>query len=274
MRIYKPISQSFKFILLLFALSVFVFGQNSFDKNEDDNDIKKAEAVISKAINKLGGEKYLKVQNSVGEGKFSLLKGGQIVSFQSFTDIMVYPGKERTDFIERGSKSVQVNNADSGWFYDESLEKFDDQNEIQINNFKRSYRSHYNYLLRGEWKGNAELIYVGTRQASLGKRNDVLKLIFKDEFEVEYEFSDEGLPMKTVYSRLNAEKAQVKEETRFAQYIFENGIFSPYVLDHYKDDEHIFRVNYQSMDYNKRISDEIFIKPNDPKKLRKKLKFD
>ncbi len=239
----------------------------------ENNNLAEAEAVIKKAVNKLGGEKYLNIKNSVGEGKFSLLKAGRIISFQAFTDIIVYPEKERTDFIERGAKTVQVNTGEKGWFYDEMLEKFDDQNKIQINSFKRSFRSHYNYLLRGSWKGKADLSYVGKRPASLGKRNDVLKLTFEDGFEVEFEFSDEGLPMKSTYTVMNSENLPVTEENRFAQFILENGILAPFVIDHFTNDEHTFRVNYQSMDYNKSISDEIFVKPDDPKKLRKKLKF-
>lgn len=244
------------------------------DSNKS-KEYEKAEAVIAKAIQKLGGEKYQNVQNSVGEGKLSLLNGGRIVSYQSFTDVMIYPNKERTDFSQGGSKSVQVNIGEKGWYYDESLEKFADQNEIQIDNFKQSLRSHYNYLLRGDWEGNATMTYQGRRPASLGKRNDVIRLTFEDGFEVEFEFSDEGLPMKTLYTTYktkDTEKIPVKEENRYAQYVYENGIYTPYVIDHFIDDKQAFRVNYKSMNYNKRISDEIFAKPEDPKKL-KKLKF-
>lgn len=269
----NSISQFLKLFVLVIFSSVISFAQNNFEQKTDNADVKKAEAVIKKAIEKLGGDTYLNVKNSVGEGKFSLMKDGKIVSFQSFTDIIVYPASERTDFMERGAKSVQVNMGENGWFYDELLEKFADQTERQIENFQRSFRSHYNYLLRGDWKGNAELSYIGKRQASLGKRNDVLKLTFEDDFEIEYEFSDEGLPMKTIYTVMNAEKLPVKEETRFAQYIFENGVLAPFVVDHFTNDVQIFRVNYQSMNYNKNISNEIFIKPDNPKKLQKKLKF-
>ncbi len=273
MKSNKLFAQLLKLSFSVIILSIISFGQNNFDKKDDKAEFEKAAAVVAKAVKKLGGEKYLNVQNSVGEGRLSLLKGGQIYSFQSFTDVIVYPNKERTDFIEGGAKTVLVNSGENAWFYDESLVKFADQSETQINNFQESLRSHYNYLLRGDWKGNAELSYAGRRPASLGKRNDVLKLTFKDNFAVEYEFSDEGLPMKTLYTKLNSEKLPVVEENRYAQFILENGIFSPFIIDHYINENHTFRVGYQSMEYNKRISDEIFTKPDDPKKLRKKLKL-
>lgn len=267
------ISHFFKITLLITILSTLGLGQSNFNKETKEEKLKKAGEIIEKAVTKLGGGTYRNVKNSVGQGKFSVLKGGQIVSHSKFIDVMVFPHTERTDFVEQGSKTVQTNSGENGWFFDESIDKFADQNEIQINNFKRSLRSHYNYLLRGDWKGNAKLSYVGRRRASLGKRNDVLKLTFPDGFEVEFEFSAEGLPMKTVYTRKNADNKPVTEENRYAQFIFEGGIFTPFIVDHFTDEKHVFRVNYTSMNYNKRISPEIFVKPANSKKLRKKLKL-
>jgi len=261
----------FLVIALLTSFSVSVSSQNSFDEPIDKT--AKAKTIITKTVKKLGGEKYLKVKTSVGEGRFSLLKDGQIVSFSSFVDVIVFPNKERTDFTEQGSKTVQVNAGGKGWMYQEHLEKFSDQKESQIENFKRSLRSHYDYLLRGKWKDEAKLTYEGKIPASLGKRNEVLKLTFKDGFWIKYEFSDEGLPMKTYYERTDSNDKIIVEENRYAQFLDEQGILTPFVVDHYTGENHSFRVNYQSMRYNRTISNSIFEKPSNPKKLRKKLKI-
>lgn len=271
MKNINSLKMHFFALLAVFCISVTVLSQNNFDKPE--NKTAKAESVINKAIKKLGGERYLKVKTSVGEGRFSLLKDGQIISFSSFVDVIVDPDKERTDFTERGSKTVQVNANGKGWMYQEHLEKFSDQGKTQLENFVRSMRSHYNYLLRGKWKGEAKLSYEGRRPASLGKRNDVLKLTFGNGFWIEYEFSEEGLPMKTKYERTNSDDKIIVEENRYAQFLDEQGVLTPFVVDHYTDDKHSFRANYKSMIYNKNIPDKIFIKPGNPKKLRKKLKL-
>ena len=157
--------------------------------------------------------------------------------------------------------------------YQEHLEKFSDQKERQLENFKRSLRSHYDYLLRGRWKDEAKLSYEGRIPASLGKRNDVLKLTFKDGFWVKYEFSDEGLPMKTKYERTNSDGKIIVEENRYAQFLDEQGILTPFVVDHYTGEKHSFRANYQSMRYDRTIPNSIFEKPQIQKKLRKKLKI-
>ncbi|MCO6510511.1 MAG: hypothetical protein J5I65_06925 [Aridibacter famidurans] len=238
-----------------------------------DPQTEKAEAVIAKAVAKLGGQAYLNAQNSVGEGNLSLLQEGRIGAYMTFIDVIVFPDRERTDFDERGSKTVQVNTGDTGWIYEEHLERFGEQTESQIEGFKRAIRTHFDTLLRGGWKGEAELSYVGRRPSTLGKRNDVLKLEFEDGFVVEYEFDDEGLPMKTVYTTAGPDDTVLTEENRYGRYITSGGILYPSVVDRYTNDVHIFRATYESMEFNKRIPDEIFVKPDDPKKLRKKLKL-
>ena len=69
----------------------------------------KAEAVLKKAVQKLGGEKYLNVQTQIGRGKFTILRDGKVFSFQSFIDVIVYPDRERTEFRGGGSRSIQTN---------------------------------------------------------------------------------------------------------------------------------------------------------------------
>lgn len=233
----------------------------------------KAEAVIAKAVAKLGGQAYLNARNSVGEGNLSLLQEGRIGAYMTFIDVIVFPDRERTDFDERGSKTVQVNTGDTGWIYEEHLEKFGDQTETQIEGFNRAIRTHFDHLLRGVWKGNAELSYVGRRPSTLGKRNDVVRLDFEDGFWAEYEFDEEGLPMKTIFATAGPDDTLLTEENRYGRYITSGGILYPSVVDRYTNDVHIYRATYESMEFNKRIPDEIFVKPDDPKKLRKKLKL-
>src|SRR5215204_6068555 len=66
----------------------------------------KAEAILKKAVQVMGGDSYLKVKTQIGRGKFSLMREGMTSSFQSFTDVIVYPDKERTEFKALGTKTV------------------------------------------------------------------------------------------------------------------------------------------------------------------------
>lgn len=243
--------------------------QNTAQTKTDE----KAETVLKKAVEKLGGEKYLQVKSIVGRGKFSLLQDKATVSYQSFTDVIVYPDKERTEFKQGGAKTVQTNAGEAGWIYDGAAETLNVQTKEQIEGFKRSIRVSLDNLLRGHWRGKANLSYAGKRPAGLGKRSDVVKLTFDDGFAVEFEFSDEYLPIKAIYNRTTADKEEVKEEDRYAQFVDVSGVKTPFIVDHFSNNSQTSRVNYESIEFNKNISDSIFAKPNSPKELKKDLKL-
>lgn len=244
----------------------------TFPKSFQETD-EKAEAILNKAVQTLGGEKYLKAKSLVGEGKFSIMRDGAVVSFQNFVDVIVFPNKERTEFKFNGVKNVQTNAGDEGWIFDGAANVINVQNETQINDFKRGMSVSLDNLLRGHWRGKAELSYVGRREATLGKRNDVVKLTYADGFEVEFEFSDEGLPVKAIYKRTNPDGEESKEEDRYAQFVDVNGIKAPFIIDHFSGGVQTSRINYITVEYNKSISDSIFTKPSNPKELKKDLKL-
>lgn len=234
----------------------------------------RAEAVIQKAIQNLGGEKYLNVKTQIGRGKFSVIRDNAVASFQTFTDVIVYPQKQRTDFKGGGSRSVQTNVGDTGWVFDGDQELVKVQNEKQIASFKRGIRTSLDYLLRGYWRGEGDIKYVGKRPATLGKRNEVIKLVYKDGLEVEFEFAaDDGLPQKGIYKHLNADNEEIKEEDRYAQFIDVDGIKTPFIVDRFTNGTQSSRINYQAVEFNKSVPDSIFAKPASAKEMKKDLKF-
>ncbi len=112
------------------------------------------------------------------------------------------------------------------------------------------------------------------REATLGKRNDVVKLTYKDGLVVEFEFAaDDGVPQKAVYKRLNADNEEIKEEDRYAQFLDFNGIKSPFIIDRFTNGVQSSRINYESIEFNKSVPDSIFAKPANPKELKKDLKL-
>jgi hypothetical protein len=149
-----------------------------------------------------------------------------------------------------------------------------DQDEKQVGNFKRGMRTSLDHLLRGHWKGEGELSYVGRRPATLGKRNEVIKLAYKDGLEVEFEFAgDDGLPVKGSYKRLNADNEEIKEEDRYAQFIEVDGIKTPYIIDRFTGGTQTSRINYQTVEFNRSIPDSIFAKPASAKEAKKDMKL-
>lgn len=233
-----------------------------------------AEAILNKAIQNMGGEKYLQVKTQIGRGKFSIIREGAVISFQTFVDVIVFPDKERTEFKGGGSKTVQTNTGSTGWVFDADQERVKEQDKAQIQNFKRGIRTSLDNLLRGHWRGEATLSYVGRRPATLGKRNDVVKLTYNDGLVVEFEFAaDDGLPAKAIYKRLGPDNEEIKEEDRYAQFVDVNGIRSPFIIDRFTNGAQTSRINYESVEYNRTVPESLFSKPSAPKDLKKDLKL-
>ena len=257
-------------LILLIFFSVFITSTTAKTIVSDPQ----AEAVLKKAIKNLGGDKYLQVKTQIGRGKFSLMKEGVVVSFQSFIDVIVFPDKERTEFKGGGVKSVQTNVGSTGWTLDGDNNLIKVQNEKQIENFKRGIRVSLDHLLRGNWRNDAVLSYVGKRAATLGKRNDVVKLTYKDGLVVEFEFAaDDGVPQKAIYSHTNADNEEIKEEDRYAQFVDVDGVKTPFIIDRFSNGVQNSRINYDSLEFNEVVPDSVFAKPANPKELKKDLKL-
>ena len=258
--------------LIFLSCALFVFGAFVSAQTQAKSD-DRAQAIISKAIQVMGGDRYLHVGSQVGRGKYSVFQNNAVVSFQSFLDVIVFPDKERTEFRGGGSKTVQTNTGRSGWVYDGDQDLIKVQSEKQTANFMTGLRVSLDNLLRGYWKGEAEVSYVGRRAATLGKRNDVIRLTYKDGTAIEFEFADDGTPAKSVYKHTGADGAEVTEEDRYAQFIDVDGIKAPFIIDRYTNGMQNSRINYDSVEFNKSIPDSIFAKPTNTKDLKKDLKI-
>jgi len=250
-------------------------GSNAAQETKDTPESKeKAAAVVARAVQLLGGDRYLQIKTQIGKGKFSVIREGVVASFQSFVDVIVFPDKERTDFKGNGTRTNQVNTGDTGWVYDGDQELIKVQRESQIADFKRGIRTSLDNVLRGGWKGEAELSYVGKRPSTLGKRNDVIKLTYKDGFVVEFEFAvDDGMPQKAISKRTNEEGEEVKDEDRYAQFIDVGAVKAPFIVDRFINGKPSSRINYDSIEYNKTIPDSVFAKPANVKDAKKDIKY-
>ena len=271
------ICYSFLFLLLSIA---FVNAQNTQPQfKSDDNN--KAEQVIQKAIEKLGGSRYLSVRTAISKGLYTQYKGGLLQSTSTFVDYIVYPDKERTEFKTRGVRSIQTNVGNTGWVFDGGGRTVKEMGAEQVKDFRDyTLRTSVETLLRGVWKkDNAKLEYVGRREATLGRRNEVVRVTYPDGFAVEFEFAFDNFPAKVIYKRKvkadeddednkSDELIELKEEIRLAQFIEIDGVFTPFVIDTYSDGKQTARVNFESVEFNKEIPESLFAKPTNLKDIK------
>jgi hypothetical protein len=235
----------------------------------------KAEAVIARAIEAVGGSNYLNVKTVVGRGFYTTFQQGMSQIPARFLDYIVYPDRERTEFTGGGIKTIQTNDRDTGWLYDGGPKALSDMKAPQIESFKRSMRTSVENVLRGWWKKEgAKLTYVGRREAGLARRNETVRLTYPDGFWIEYEFAaKEGLPAKIIYKRTRIkpdsdETEEITEEDRLAKPITVAGVTAPFVIDHFINGTQTSRINYESIEYNQPLPDSLFMKPANIKALK------
>ena len=263
-------------ILSLLALSsVSVAAQKDSAPKPSPENSAKAEAVLSHALEVLGGDAYLNVKTVVGRGFFTSFQDGLSGLPARFVDYISYPDRERTEFVSSGIRVIQTNSGDTGWLYDGATKSLSDQKGTQIDDFKRGMRTSIENLLRGWWKKEtATLAYVGRREAGVGKRNETVRLTYPDGFWIEYEFAaKEGLPAKVIYKttkkKLDSdETVETSEEDRLAKPITINGITAPWVIDHFSNGIQTSRVAYEAIEYNTQLADSLFAKPTNIKSLK------
>lgn len=233
-----------------------------------------AEVIIGKAVKWMGGDRFVKIKTQIGKGKFSVLKEGIIVSFQSFYDAIIFPDRERTEFKGQGARIVQVNEGVNGWLFNADNEEVRDQTPRQIENFIRGRRISLENLLRGDWRKEAEISYVGRRPSSLGKRNDVVKLTYNDGFEVEFEFAvDDASPQKSLTRRHDSDGNEIIEEDRYARFIEINGIKLPMIIDRFINGRPVSRVSFESIQFDRPVPASLFAKPANPKAAKKGMQL-
>jgi hypothetical protein len=235
----------------------------------------KAEAVVARAIEVLGGNSYLNVKTVVGRGFFTSFKDGMSQIPAKFLDYIAYPDKERTEFTGDGIRVIQTNTGETGWLFDGATKTLSDMKGAQIEDFKRSIRTSVENLLHGWWKKeNATLSYVGRREAGLARRNETVRLTYPDGFWIEYEFAaKEGLPAKVIYKTIKRkpdsnETEENTEEDRLAKPITITGITAPWVVDHFVNGAQTSRITYESIEYDHPLADALFAKPANIKSLK------
>lgn len=228
----------------------------------------KAEKIVQKAIQAVGGDAYLKIQTVIGRGFLTDYKDGISQIPTKFVDYISYPDRERTEFTGGGARLIQTNVADKGWLFDGAAKTLKDQNAQQVDDFRFAMITSMENLLHGWWRQKgAVLSYVGRREAGVGRRNETVKLTYPDGFSVEYEFAaTEGTPAKVLFKRKHKnpntdEMEEIAEEDRLLKPITIDGVLTPFVIDHFRNGVQTSRINYESVEYNKPLADSLFAKP-------------
>jgi hypothetical protein len=230
----------------------------------------RAEQILQRAVEALGGASYMNIRTVIGRGQFTPFKDGISQLPLAFIDYIVYPDHERTEFRGGGLRNIQTNTGATGWIYDGAGRSIKNMTPEQVEDFRFALRTSVENLLRGGWrKDGARLSYAGRREAGIGRRNETVRLTYPDGMSVDFEFgAKDGLPAKVVYQRKDAEGKEMPEEDRMAQYIAVGSINAPFVVDHFRAGVQTSRINYESIEFNAAVADALFTRPANAKAVK------
>jgi hypothetical protein len=258
---------------LWLVLAAFAYAAQT--EKPSPNPDEKAEKIVQRALQSMGGDRYLNVKTVIGRGFFTDYKDGVSGIPLRFVDYIVYPDKERTEFSGGGARLIQTNDHDKGWVFDSAALTLKDQTTQELEDFRLATRTGVENLLRGGWRAQGvKLSYIGRREAGLARRNETVRLTYPDGFWIEYEFAaNDGLPAKVLYQRKHKkpdtdEMEEIAEEDRLYKPITIDGVVAAYVIDHLRNGVQTSRINYESVEFNKQIPDSLFAKPANIKAIK------
>lgn len=240
----------------------------------DPNDPKNAERgaeLIKLAIQARGGDRFLNFTSITSSGVFTPFDKGISLNPIQFTDWIIFPDKERTEFGKGKKKDrrIQVNVGNTGWVYDGEAETLKDQTDKQIQDHLEGLDSDIDRILRNALKDSGiEVRFAGREEIRPGERADVVSVKLKSEQSV-YIWLDRQthLPMSMNYER-TGDSGLTKHEIRYFQYVDYDGVKFPNIVDYYRDSVQISRVNIQSVKLNAPAAAELFVKPANVKAIK------
>lgn len=254
----------------LLLLVMVLVGPPLFTVAARAQEAERAEQIIKRAVEALGGQNFLNVRSVTSRGRYTQYQDGKPTVPVPFVDYLVYPDRERTEFRASEGRIIQTNVGTSGWVYDGAARTLRDMKPDQIADFQRAMRTSYDNIVRGWWRAEgARLSYIGRREAGVARRNEVVRLVYPDGFSVEFEFDARtGLPAKAIYKRRNDKGEESTEEDRFLRFLDIDGVMFPFVVDHYRGGVQTSRVNYDEVAFNRPIPDALFARPADARSVK------
>jgi len=221
------------------------------------------------AIQAMGGETYLKVEDIVSEGNyFQFDRDGNSSGLIKFNDYTKLPDKSRFEIgNNKKARDVTVFNLKTkeGWVL-EGQRDTREATPAEMKDFQTSVKHSLENILRFRWKDPAnKLFYIGT-----GDGNEVqfecVKLLDPENDEVSIYFDRiSKLPAKITYESIDNNGIHWRHMEEYSQWHVIQGVKTPLRMDTFRNGKKYTQQFVVKIAYNNRLADEFFSKPVPPK---------
>jgi hypothetical protein len=224
----------------------------------DQENVRKAKALLDEAIQALGGQVYLSIQDISQEGRTYSFFHGQPSSYGVvFWRFYKYPDKDRIELTKKRDV-VYVNNGDNGYEITYKGTRAADIKDVTDYNRRRHYA--LDWVLR-HWinEPGVALFYEGTAVAA-DKPAEQVTIINAKNQGVTLDFdSSTHLPLKKTFSwRDPTDKERNVEDEIYDNYRPVQGIMTPFSITRFYNGDMSSQRFLTSVAYNQGLDDSKF----------------
>lgn len=240
----------------------------------DQENARKARALLNQAIQALGGQTYLNIRDMQQQGRtYSFYHGRSTGAGALFWRFVEYPDKERLE-VTKERDVAYIYSADKG--YEVTFKGAHPMESKDLEAYLRRRRFSLETMLR-VWINDPSvaLFYEGTALAGNLAAQQVTLINSKDEAVNLFFDIDTHLPLKKSYAwRDPVDKLRDEEEEIYDNYKPVQGVMTPYSFTRYYNGDMQSQRFINSVQFNQGLSPAMF-DPNsgyDPNKVPKKQK--
>jgi len=225
----------------------------------DQGNAQKAKAILDQAIQALGGEAYLSLQDMTLEGRTYSFHHGEPNSLGTlFWRFKKYPDKDRFELTKKRDV-IEIYSGDKGYEITYKGVRNVDQKE-ELTPYLRRRHFALEIVLR-QWlnEAGAALFYEGQTVAAQKQVEQVTVMNAKNEAVTLYLDSNTHLPVKKSFSwRDPTDKQRNVEEEIFDNYRPVQNVMTPFDTTRLFNGEMSAQAFLTSVSYNQRLSDALF----------------
>ena len=248
--------------IVLLALAAFAQANPAADSPQpipvDQENSRKARALLDQAIQALGGQTYLDIQDISQEGRTYGFHHGEPSSFGAlFWRVYKYPDKDRIELTKKRDV-VYVNNGDNGYEITYKGTRAADTQDVTDYNRRRHFA--LDWVLR-HWinEPGVALFYEGPVVAADKPAERVTILNAKNQGVTIDIDSNTHLPLKKSYSwRDPTDKERNVEEDMYDNYRPIQGIMTPFSVTRFYNGDMSNERFLTAVSYNQGVSDSKF----------------
>ncbi len=218
----------------------------------------KAKQLLQQMIQALGGPAYLRVRESVCDGRLAQFgHNGDLTGYQNFRDFWRYPDKNRTEYTKKGN-FVELFAGDAGWTLDKG--GVSEEPAGAVTDFQEQTKKDMDNLLRLRLNEEGMSFRYGGSDVVDLKQVDWVEIVDRERRTFRIAVGREShLPVRcVVVTRNDMTRERTEEITFYSNFQTLDGVETPMQIARERDGRRSFQAFYLDCHYNTGIPDELF----------------